>query len=114
MSTTLLRTCTREVSKRSHLQLGYRAPSYGEAREDMLGQSVWERYRCPEDFLHLSLSGELSSDRGYFKFGPKAICYGGGCCRVFPAAAARFLSFSLPGTKISEGRVRPHLHIDEI
>lgn len=35
-----------------------------------------DRYRCPDDFLQFDLSGKLSSDSGYFRFGHDAICYG--------------------------------------
>lgn len=42
----------------------------------MLNRALLERYRCAEDLAHFSLSGELSSDVGYFKFGPDTVCYG--------------------------------------
>jgi len=32
-------------------------------------------YRCPEEFVKMSLAGELSSDSGYFRFGP-SVCFG--------------------------------------
>jgi len=33
-------------------------------------------YRCPESLAQFSLTGDLSDNRGYFRFGPDAICYG--------------------------------------
>jgi hypothetical protein len=33
-------------------------------------------YRCPDQFLQFDLSGELSDDSGYFRFGHDTICYG--------------------------------------
>jgi hypothetical protein len=42
----------------------------------MLSQAVRDRYRCPEDFLNFELSGDLSADEGYFRFGPNVIGYG--------------------------------------
>ena len=42
----------------------------------MLTQAVNDRYRCPEKFVDLALSKQLSSSDGYFRFGPDAICYG--------------------------------------
>jgi hypothetical protein len=42
----------------------------------MLSQAVIERYRCPEQFFNFALNEPLSSDEGYFRFGPQAICYG--------------------------------------
>jgi len=35
-----------------------------------------DHYRCPETFATFTLSGELSEDSGYFRFGPDAICFG--------------------------------------
>ena len=42
----------------------------------MLSQAVMERYRCPEQFFNFALNEPLSSDEGYFRFGPQVICYG--------------------------------------
>ena len=33
-------------------------------------------YRCPDSFLQFDLTGKLSADSGYFRFGHDAICYG--------------------------------------
>jgi len=33
-------------------------------------------FRCPAESVTLSASSELSSDSGYFRFGPETICYG--------------------------------------
>jgi len=46
---------------------------------DMLSQAVRDRYRCPNDFLNFVLGGKLSSDEGYFRFGPHTICFGRSC-----------------------------------
>ncbi len=45
----------------------------------VLSQAVNDRYRCPENFFDLVLNGQLSSDDGYFRFGPNTICYGRSC-----------------------------------
>jgi hypothetical protein len=42
----------------------------------MLSQAVQDRYRCPEGFFDFRISGELSSNAGYFLFGSNATCYG--------------------------------------
>lgn len=42
----------------------------------MLSQTVDDHFRCSEGFFDLSLSAPLSSENGYFRFGPNAICYG--------------------------------------
>ena len=43
---------------------------------EMLSRPVRDRYRCPEHFLDFALNGVLSTAAGYFRFGPKATCYG--------------------------------------
>jgi len=45
----------------------------------VLSQAVNDRYRCPENFFDLVLNGQLSSDDGYFRFGPNTICHGRSC-----------------------------------
>jgi hypothetical protein len=45
----------------------------------VLSQPVHDHFRCPKKFIDLSLSGQLSSENGYFRFGPKATCYGHSC-----------------------------------
>lgn len=41
----------------------------------MIERVLVDYYRCPEEFVKMSLAGELSIDSGYFRFGPE-ICYG--------------------------------------
>ncbi len=45
----------------------------------MLSQALNDRYRCPKNFFDLVLNEQLSSDDGYFRFGPNTICYGRSC-----------------------------------
>jgi hypothetical protein len=49
------------------------------AAVDMLSQAVNDRYRCPDKFFNLIRGEQLSSEAGYFHFGPNAICYGRSC-----------------------------------
>jgi hypothetical protein len=46
---------------------------------NILSLALRERYRCPQDLLDFALAGELSADSGYFRFGPRTICYGRSC-----------------------------------
>ena len=46
-----------------------------------------DRYRCPEQFVRASLTGSLSAESGYFRFGRDLLCYGRPC-GVSPAASA--------------------------
>ena len=41
----------------------------------MIERALVEYFRCPPDIVAMSLAGELSSDAGYFRFGPE-ICFG--------------------------------------
>jgi hypothetical protein len=43
---------------------------------DMLSRAVSDCYRCSKTFLEFELSGQLSSDNGFFEFGPRITCYG--------------------------------------
>ena len=43
---------------------------------DMLGQALKDHYCYPEKLFHISSKEPLSSRAGYFRFGPRAICYG--------------------------------------
>lgn len=39
-------------------------------------RSLFDRYRCPDEFLRYRLSGELSHNANYFTLGSAAVCYG--------------------------------------
>ena len=41
----------------------------------MIERALVDYYRCPAEFVEMSLAGELSHDSGYFRFG-RNICYG--------------------------------------
>ena len=41
----------------------------------MIARALIDYYGCPAEFVEMSLAGQLSSDSGYFRFGPD-ICYG--------------------------------------
>ncbi len=75
------------------MQLGSRDSSQGSASEHAhrLSRAVNDRYRCPLDFFKFILDGQLSSDEGYFRFGPHTTCYG----RLCSGARAPQPEFSL-------------------
>jgi hypothetical protein len=54
-------------------------PSAEVKSKNGLSQAVLDRYRCPPDFLEWDLSGPLSFDEGYFRFGANSTCYGRSC-----------------------------------
>jgi len=41
-----------------------------------MNKPLIDRYRCPEGFVNFDLTGCLSNESGYFRFGQDAICYG--------------------------------------
>jgi hypothetical protein len=41
-----------------------------------MNNSVVQHYRCPERYVRLSPKGPFSQEKGYFRFGDDAICYG--------------------------------------
>jgi len=44
--------------------------------DDFMTRAILEHYRCPEMRVTLALAGELSSEPGYFSFGPETVCFG--------------------------------------
>jgi hypothetical protein len=72
---------------------------------DMLSQAVRDRYRCPDDFLNFVLGGELSSDEGYFRFGPHTTCYGRSCSGTWECDDESYLSDKLKEVVVSDGRL---------
>src|ERR1700734_3654828 len=44
-----------------------------------LSRSVFEHFRCPDNFLDFAANGRLSSEAGYFHFGSNTLCYGRSC-----------------------------------
>jgi hypothetical protein len=45
-------------------------------RENTLNRALLDRYLCPERFVDMKVIGQLSDDKGYFRFGQNATCYG--------------------------------------
>ncbi len=41
-----------------------------------MSTAITEHYRCPDNFADFPLTGNLSDDTGYFRFGKDTICYG--------------------------------------
>lgn len=41
-----------------------------------IDKCVAQYYRCPESYVRFEISGSLSSESGYFKFGNDVVCYG--------------------------------------
>jgi len=52
-----------------------------------VGRLLKDHFRCPDDFADFIVSDKLSTDSGYFQFGPGVICYGQ-CSSGDPASSA--------------------------
>lgn len=50
-----------------------------------MSRSLVEYYRCPEDFGHFQVQGELSRESGYFQFGANTVY--GRCAGIEPSAS---------------------------
>src|SRR5205807_5561047 len=90
------------VAGRSSSQ-GDGRPLLGEPR--VIERALIDYYRCPEEFVTMSLAGELSPDSGYFRFG-RDICYGQTSCGLRGRAPANGLYDTLPAVTTEEGVVR--------
>src|SRR5215212_5848420 len=67
--------CFRSCSPNSNMPSPRRFRVTSAERTPVIERSLVDYYRCPEDFVKMSLAGDLSTDPGYFRFGPD-ICYG--------------------------------------
>ena len=70
-----------------------------------LGQAVDDRYRCPENFFDFVLNEQLSSDSGYFRFGPKAICYGRSCSGALGSRPESALYDAIGDVVVNDGKL---------
>jgi len=73
---------------------------------EKLSQAVNDRYRCPESFFNFVLSGQLSSDEGYFQFGPNATCYGRSCRGARGSRAKAPLYDVLRDVQVDDAKLR--------
>ena len=69
----------------------------------MTGQALTDYYRCPEELAQMVVAGALSSDEGYFKFGPN-VCYGRSTCGVRATEPGARLDDVLPAVE-ADGKV---------
>ena len=70
-------------------------------------------WRCPESYLRIALAGELTGDKGYFRFGPDTLY--GRCVHARPAAEAEDpLLDLLDGVRFEAGTVLLPFDFDEV
>jgi hypothetical protein len=75
-----------------------------------LGQAVNDHYRCPENFFDFVLTEQLSLNRGYFRLGPHAICYGRSCSRALESRPKSTLHDEIGNVIVKDGKL--HLPFD--
>src|SRR5216684_1849740 len=73
---------------------------------DKLSLAVNERYRCSENFFDFVLSGQLSSDESYFRFGPNTTCYGRSCSGVRGPQDESSLYDALGNVQVDNAKLR--------
>ena len=71
----------------------------------MIERALIDYYRCPEQFVKMSLAGELSADSGYFRFGQN-ICYGQSSCGSRSPGLANELYDTAPAATTETGLLR--------
>jgi hypothetical protein len=70
-----------------------------------LTQAIRDHYRLPDRFLDFTLSGDLSPDREYFRFGPDTICYGRSCLGT-KEYEPKLLHDALEETEIEDAKLK--------
>jgi hypothetical protein len=73
---------------------------------DKLSRAVSDRYRCPKTFLDFALRGKLTSEEGFFRFGPNITCYGHNCSEVCNARVGPVLHDMLKEVVADRGQVK--------
>jgi hypothetical protein len=71
----------------------------------MLNQALLERYRCSEQVAEFRLSGSLSRDAGFFKFGANTVCFGQSAAGSRSQSLAETLYDTGGDAKVSEWQV---------
>jgi hypothetical protein len=54
----------------------YRSNEEGRFRTNRMNRALLDFYLCPEQFVEFDLTGQLSREAGYFRFGHNTTCYG--------------------------------------
>jgi hypothetical protein len=72
----------------------------------MFSDVIRDRYRCPEGIIDLGLTGELSSDAGFFRLGADTICYGRSCSGMRHSRPDANLHDALQDVRIGDGKLK--------
>ena len=72
---------------------------------DPLSQAANDRYRCPEKFFNIGISGKLSAEAGYFRFGNSTTCYGRSSSGIPVSRADSLLSDVIGGFEVEDAKL---------
>ncbi len=81
---------------------------------DRLSRAANDRYRCPENFFNIGVSGKLSSDPGYFRFGANRICYGRSASGVPEPRVESSLGDVIGAVRVDSSKLRLPFDLDEV
>jgi len=79
-----------------------------------MNQAIIDHYRCPDDMLDFRLAGDVSKDPGYFRFGPKTVCYGTSSSGARSRQVHGALYDAAADVRIDDGAVHLPFDPDEI
>src|SRR2546430_11311632 len=95
----LLKAARRELGPaRPSSQGDERSLTFNRWEPRMIARVLVDYYRCPENFVKMSLAGDLSADSGYFRFG-RDLCYGQTSCGLRDPMPTNGLYDTLPDIK---------------
>jgi hypothetical protein len=108
MSIEVTRIRSIDSKQKTQLSVGSVAFSHEGAVEsaEMLSRPVRDHFRCPESFPDFALSGALSSEEGYFRFGPTAACCGRSASTVCDTLVETLLHDSVEEVTVGNAQVR--------
>lgn len=77
-------------------------------------ETVIERYRCPQDLIHIGSSEPISSHAGFFRFGPNSICYGRTRAAVVSSRPESPLHDASADAAVENGKLRLPFNLEEV
>ena len=80
-----------------------------------MDKALLDYFRCPEQFADLGVTGDLSSETGFFRFGQGTTCYGQ-CAAGSPLrdASAHQLTDTSHSVRFEQGRLRLPFDLTEV
>jgi hypothetical protein len=99
-----------EVSESAPVRAERSHRDHGATRR--MNDSFLEHFKCPEQYVRLGVTGQLSASKGFFRFGPDNVCYGR-LCQSNESSNGN-LHDALHEVKFDQGEVQLPFDIDEV